>query len=306
MVGGQQGLESAGAEVDHAAEFRVGRTGAVLPSMVVVALGEPGVPVVWTCALAEGAATITIPRASRSEGRGTSISSLLLFDPAEIPFAPGRDCWWVSSGGFYVSLFQRDRLCRQPGASMRPWSHRPQESSAEARAQEDEQGRAAARPNRSVATREPGLRPARIWLPGAMTRSDSPRAAPSPPPAEDFRDGQHDFVPSLLQRQVDRSLPEPDQALLPRVVVAVVGVAREDRPAVQEDRDLVAVSEAELADGADAESTATRARTAGRSDALRASASRTLRRTTRPDGSAATFCHPAATASGAHLAGARA
>jgi hypothetical protein len=28
--------------------------------MVVVALGEPGVPVVWVCALAEGVATITI------------------------------------------------------------------------------------------------------------------------------------------------------------------------------------------------------------------------------------------------------
>ena len=29
-----------------------------MPSMVVVALGEPGVPVVWTCALAQGEAAI--------------------------------------------------------------------------------------------------------------------------------------------------------------------------------------------------------------------------------------------------------
>ena len=35
-----------------------GGFGIYLPSMVVVALGEPGVPVVWTCALAEGAAAI--------------------------------------------------------------------------------------------------------------------------------------------------------------------------------------------------------------------------------------------------------
>jgi hypothetical protein len=36
-----------------------GGGGTYLPSMVVVALGEPGVPVVWTCALADGAAAIT-------------------------------------------------------------------------------------------------------------------------------------------------------------------------------------------------------------------------------------------------------
>ena len=29
-----------------------------MPSMVVVALGEPGVPVVWTCAMTEGEADI--------------------------------------------------------------------------------------------------------------------------------------------------------------------------------------------------------------------------------------------------------
>ena len=29
-----------------------------MPSMVVVALGEPGVPVVWTCAMTEGEAAI--------------------------------------------------------------------------------------------------------------------------------------------------------------------------------------------------------------------------------------------------------
>ena len=30
-----------------------------MPSMVVVALGEPGVPVVWTCAMTEDVAAIT-------------------------------------------------------------------------------------------------------------------------------------------------------------------------------------------------------------------------------------------------------
>ena len=56
-VGGQNGLESTALSLITPPNFGSGG-GSYFPSMVVVALGEPGVPVVWTCALAEGATTI--------------------------------------------------------------------------------------------------------------------------------------------------------------------------------------------------------------------------------------------------------
>src|SRR4051794_30105668 len=62
--GGQPGLESAALRLTWPAKGG-GGFGRYLPSMVVVALVEPGVPEVWTCALAEGTAVIkavaTIP-----------------------------------------------------------------------------------------------------------------------------------------------------------------------------------------------------------------------------------------------------
>src|SRR5437879_4616416 len=66
-VGGQYGLESTAVSLITPPNFGSGG-GSCFPSMVVVALGEPGSPVVWTCALAEGviamtaAATITRKR----------------------------------------------------------------------------------------------------------------------------------------------------------------------------------------------------------------------------------------------------
>src|SRR3989440_7087406 len=57
-VGGQPGFESAALRLTLPAKGG-GGFGIYFPSMVVVALGEPGVPVVWTCALAEGVAIIT-------------------------------------------------------------------------------------------------------------------------------------------------------------------------------------------------------------------------------------------------------
>src|SRR6476660_6242565 len=58
-VGGQYGLESGAVSLITPPNFGSGG-GICLPSMVVVALGEPGVPVVWTCAIAEGEAAIKV------------------------------------------------------------------------------------------------------------------------------------------------------------------------------------------------------------------------------------------------------
>src|SRR6478672_6460331 len=63
-VGGQYGLESTAVSLITPPNFGSGG-GICLPSMVVVALGEPGVPVVWISARAEEAtartATANIP-----------------------------------------------------------------------------------------------------------------------------------------------------------------------------------------------------------------------------------------------------
>src|SRR6266550_4324434 len=57
IVGGQYGLESTA--VSLITPPNCGSCGGIcLPSMVVVAPGEPGVPVVWTCAVTEGEAAI--------------------------------------------------------------------------------------------------------------------------------------------------------------------------------------------------------------------------------------------------------
>src|SRR6187431_1118898 len=56
--GGQYGLESAALSLITPPNFGSGG-GSCFPSMVVVALGEPGVPVVWICARAEGATAMT-------------------------------------------------------------------------------------------------------------------------------------------------------------------------------------------------------------------------------------------------------
>src|SRR5689334_15591930 len=57
-VGGHHGLESTALSLITPPNFGSGG-GSCFPSMVVVALAEPGVPVVWTCARAEGAAAMT-------------------------------------------------------------------------------------------------------------------------------------------------------------------------------------------------------------------------------------------------------
>src|SRR4029453_18771696 len=56
-VGGQYGLESTAVSLITPPNLGWGG-GFCLPSMGVVALGEPGVPVVWICAMTEGAAAI--------------------------------------------------------------------------------------------------------------------------------------------------------------------------------------------------------------------------------------------------------
>src|SRR5205809_4636421 len=56
--GGQYGLESVAASLITPPKG-IGGGGSCFPSMVVVAPGEPGVPVVWTCARAEGATAMT-------------------------------------------------------------------------------------------------------------------------------------------------------------------------------------------------------------------------------------------------------
>src|SRR6476660_3658728 len=57
-VGGHHGLESTALSLITPPNFGSGG-GSCFPSMVVVAPGEPGVPVVWICARAEGAAAMT-------------------------------------------------------------------------------------------------------------------------------------------------------------------------------------------------------------------------------------------------------
>src|SRR4029077_2345583 len=57
-VGGQYGLESTALSLITPPNFGSGG-GSCFPSIVVVALGEPGVPVVWICAWAEGATAMT-------------------------------------------------------------------------------------------------------------------------------------------------------------------------------------------------------------------------------------------------------
>src|SRR4030095_3483562 len=57
-VGGQYGLESGAVSLSTPPNFGSGG-GSCFPSIVVVALGEPGVPVVWICARAEGATAMT-------------------------------------------------------------------------------------------------------------------------------------------------------------------------------------------------------------------------------------------------------
>src|SRR4029453_1226702 len=56
IVGGQNGLESGAVSLITPPNFGSG-AGVWFPSIVVVALGGPGVPVVWTCAMSEGEAT---------------------------------------------------------------------------------------------------------------------------------------------------------------------------------------------------------------------------------------------------------
>jgi hypothetical protein len=58
-VGGQPGLESTALRLILPSKGG-GGFGIYFPSMVVVALGEPGVPVVGVCALADGVTIITI------------------------------------------------------------------------------------------------------------------------------------------------------------------------------------------------------------------------------------------------------
>src|SRR6476660_9933686 len=59
-VGGQYGLESGAVSLMTPPNAGSGG-GSSLPSIVVVALGEPGVPVVWTWAMTEGEAAIKAP-----------------------------------------------------------------------------------------------------------------------------------------------------------------------------------------------------------------------------------------------------
>src|ERR1700757_393906 len=61
-VGGHHGLESVAVSLITPPNFGSGG-GSCFPSMVVVAPGEPGVPVVWICARAEGA-TVKMAAAS--------------------------------------------------------------------------------------------------------------------------------------------------------------------------------------------------------------------------------------------------
>src|SRR4029453_4833814 len=56
-VGGHHALESVAVSLMTPPNFGSG-AGSCFPSMVVVAPGEPGVPVVWICARAEGATVI--------------------------------------------------------------------------------------------------------------------------------------------------------------------------------------------------------------------------------------------------------
>jgi hypothetical protein len=57
--GGHHGVDSDAFSLITPPNFGSGG-GSCLPSIVVVALGEPGVPVVWTCARAEGATAMTV------------------------------------------------------------------------------------------------------------------------------------------------------------------------------------------------------------------------------------------------------
>src|SRR6266496_4277621 len=57
-VGGQYGLESTAVSLITPPNFGSGG-GSCFASIVVVAPGEPGLPVVWICALAEGATAMT-------------------------------------------------------------------------------------------------------------------------------------------------------------------------------------------------------------------------------------------------------
>src|SRR6185437_13384735 len=57
-VGGHHGLESGAVSLITPPNFGSGG-GSCFPSMVVVAPGEPGVPVVWICAFAKGATAMT-------------------------------------------------------------------------------------------------------------------------------------------------------------------------------------------------------------------------------------------------------
>jgi hypothetical protein len=82
--GGQPGLESAALRLTLPAKGG-GGFGIYFPSMVVVALGEPGVPVVWTCALAEGATASRKNRQamvnlSRPRSLGSSFGAFMWFD----------------------------------------------------------------------------------------------------------------------------------------------------------------------------------------------------------------------------------
>src|SRR4029453_19183888 len=57
-VGGQYGLESTAVSLITPPNLGSGG-GSCFPSIVVVALGEPGMPVVWICAEAEAATAMT-------------------------------------------------------------------------------------------------------------------------------------------------------------------------------------------------------------------------------------------------------
>src|SRR5208282_1191725 len=99
--GGQPGLESAALRLIWPAKGG-GGFGMYLPSMVVVALGEPGVPVVWIYALAEShGPPNTDSRAAFAVDRNNCRRFSFIWSPHFVLFVScaahsGNRCGWLS------------------------------------------------------------------------------------------------------------------------------------------------------------------------------------------------------------------
>jgi hypothetical protein len=101
-VGGQYGLEFSAPRL-IVPRNGAGGGGRYLPSIVVVALGEPGVPVVCCWAYAAGMPAIIIPANDNPSQLFLSVSMTEILSAL-----PENNRAWPTSGPYLAGIFRRD------------------------------------------------------------------------------------------------------------------------------------------------------------------------------------------------------